>query len=155
MKKILVKEIMNPEVMTVRDNMSIQDLANFLTEMEISGAPVVDEEGRLMGVVSMTDIVHRTTEGVEVPGEESSLSFYHGWEKKLSEEEIRQLHTQDEGNLVSDIMTPTVYSVTEDTNIPEIAETMINSRIHRVLVMREDQVVGIITSLDMLKLLCE
>lgn len=67
---------------------------------------------------------------------------------------MHQLHVEEEGNMVRDIMTPTVYSITEETSVPEITETMITSCIHRVLIMRNEQVVGIITTLDMLKLVC-
>lgn len=153
MKHIVARDIMNPDVLTVQDDMSVVELASFLTEMEISGAPVVDKEGRLLGVVSVTDIVHGNTEGIDIPLEESSAKFFHGWEQRLSLEEVRQLHVESDQSRVRNIMTPTVYSVSEETTVPEIAETMISSRIHRVLVMKEDKLVGIITSLDMLKLL--
>jgi predicted transcriptional regulator len=51
-----VKDLMNPDIMTVPDDMSIDALARYLTEREISGAPVVDNQGHVIGVVSMTDI---------------------------------------------------------------------------------------------------
>ena len=53
------------------------------------------------------------------------------------------------------ILTPAVYTVPEDTPTSRIAQTMISGRIHRLLVTRNEEVVGIVTSLDMLKLLCE
>src|SRR4051812_34112155 len=49
-------DIMNPNVMTVRDDMTLHELATFLTENEISGSPVLDRKGKLIGVVSVTDI---------------------------------------------------------------------------------------------------
>ena len=51
-----VKDVMNPDIMTVDDEMTTDELVRYLTEREISGAPVVDGQGRLIGVVSMTDI---------------------------------------------------------------------------------------------------
>jgi CBS domain-containing protein len=54
---------------------------------------------------------------------------------------------------VRDIMTPAIYSVDAETAIPEVAETLINSHIHRLLVTSGERVVGIITSSDLLGLL--
>ena len=51
-----VKDLMNPDIMTVADEMTTDELARYLIEREISGAPVVDSQGHLIGVVSMTDI---------------------------------------------------------------------------------------------------
>jgi len=51
-----VKDLMNPDIMTVADDMTTDALAQYLTEREISGAPVVDSQGHVIGVVSMTDI---------------------------------------------------------------------------------------------------
>ena len=53
---VAAKEVMNPDVITVRDDMTVQEVAAFLTENQISGAPVEDGEGRLVGVVSYADI---------------------------------------------------------------------------------------------------
>ena len=50
-----VKDVMNPDIMTVADDMTTEELARYLTEHEISGAPVVDGQGHLIGVVSLTD----------------------------------------------------------------------------------------------------
>jgi CBS domain-containing protein len=55
---------------------------------------------------------------------------------------------------VEDIMTPAAYTVPHDTQVAEIARTMIAGRIHRLLVTRDHHVVGIVTSLDLLRLLC-
>jgi predicted transcriptional regulator len=51
-----VKDLMNSDIMTVADEMTIDELARYLIEREISGAPVVDSQGHLIGVVSMTDL---------------------------------------------------------------------------------------------------
>ena len=51
MKDLKAKDIMNTEVLSVRDDMTVQELADFLTEREILGAPVVDSEGEVVGVL--------------------------------------------------------------------------------------------------------
>jgi len=56
---------------------------------------------------------------------------------------------------VRDVMTPTVYTVTEDTPAVDLARTMISGRVHRLFVTRMGRIVGIVTSLDLLRLLCD
>ena len=57
MKHLKAKDIMNSDVLTVRDDMTVHELANFFTDKMISGAPVVNNMGQLLGVVSLSDIV--------------------------------------------------------------------------------------------------
>lgn len=151
---LTARDVMNPMVLSVREDKTVQELATFLTENEISGAPVVDARGKLLGVVSLRDIVERAAETPELVGEQPRRGFHDpGWGEKLTRSELSQMHIEDEGLLVREIMTPTVYTVKEDTAVSEIARTMISGHIHRLLVTRAGQAVGIVTTLDLLKLL--
>ncbi len=154
MKDLKAKDIMNTDVLSVRDDMTVQELAGFLTEREILGAPVVDSEGEVVGVVSCTDIVQSTTTEADILVEKSTPGFYeHGWEDKLDPDEMGGLHVEENESLpVREIMTPTIYTVPEDTPISDIAKAMVAGRIHRLLVTRGSRLVGIITTLDMLKI---
>ena len=62
MRPINARDLMNPVPLTVSETMSIGELATFLTDNEISGAPVVDHEGRLVGVVSVVDLARADSE---------------------------------------------------------------------------------------------
>jgi CBS-domain-containing membrane protein len=73
---------------------------------------------------------------------------------RLSADERSGLHVED-GRQVRDIMTPTVYTVAAETPVPELARAMISGRVHRLFVTRKGRIVGIVTSLDLLELLCE
>jgi predicted transcriptional regulator len=70
-----VKDLMSPDIMTVADDMTTDELARYLIEREISGAPVVDSQGHLIGVVSMTDIGRNMAEPSDVESSRSS-GFY-------------------------------------------------------------------------------
>ena len=61
MRPITASDLMNPEVLTVHTDMTVRELASFLIDNEISGAPVADPEGRLVGVVSVVDIAAVTS----------------------------------------------------------------------------------------------
>jgi CBS domain-containing protein len=153
MKNLIAQDIMNRDVVVAQESMTVQELANFLTANMITGAPVVDDMGKLVGVVSETDIVRSGARRDAALKEKRESSYYlRGWEDKIDEEELGEFHViEEEGLRVRDIMTPLIFKVTEDTSIGEMADTMIGGRIHRLIVTRDDRVVGIVTTLDMLK----
>lgn len=117
---ITAGEIMTTTLLTVPQVMTVRELSTFLADHEITGAPVTDENGNLVGVVSVTDIAQNEA---------------------------------NQDSLVRNIMTPTVYTVPADTPVRKIARAMIAGRVHRLVVTQGDDVVGIVTSLDLLKLL--
>lgn len=156
MKSATARDIMNPRVMAVPDDMTVSELAEFLTERQITGAPVVDRSGRPVGVVSVTDIAEAHAEAAGLTDDRSNPEFFvRGWEDELDAEEMRSFHLENGEALVRDLMTPTIFAVPEDTPAAKIAKTMIAGRIHRLLVTREGRIVGIVTSLDVLKLVCD
>ena len=156
MKTLTAKDVMNPDVLTVRVDLTVRELAAFLTENQISGAPVVDGEGRLIGVVSVTDVAESDAERPDLVGDRSNpAEALRGWENRMDADDIRPLHIESDDLLVRDIMTPTVYTVPEDTPVAKIAHVMVAGRIHRLLVTQRGRAVGIVTSLDLVRLLAE
>ena len=153
MRPITASDLMNPEVLTVRDEMSVQDLAAFLIENEISGAPVADAEERLVGVVSLVDVAAAASgEGPRLTREGSSY-FIDDWEEGRDDRDFGEMPLVEEGLRVAAIMNPKIYSVREDATVSEIATLMLDGHIHRLLVTREDRAVGVITTSDLLGLL--
>jgi CBS domain-containing protein len=153
-KSITARNIMNPEVMTVRDDLTVAELAAFLTDQEISGAPVEDRHGKLVGVVSVTDIVRVTSSGGQRHTPDHAPGFYvRGWEDRIEVDDLENLHFDDEGLLVRDIMTPAVFAVDADMPVDQVARSMMDSHLHRILVLRDGKVVGIVSTSDMLQLL--
>ncbi len=153
MRPITASDLMNPGVLTVLEDMTVRELASFLMENEISGAPVADAQGRLVGVVSLVDIAALASGEGPRTGDEGSSFFGHDWADGLDEEDVEDLPLDQEGLRVTDIMNPKIYSVREDATVPEIASLMLNGHLHRLLVTREDRAVGIITTSDLLGLL--
>lgn len=156
MRPITAADVMNPNVLVVQEDMTVEELARFLVESEISGAPVVDPDGRLVGVVSITDLARSVADTTaDPPGPDFFVSEWGGTLRRDEVERLRFGARFDEGTemRVRDIMTPDVYSVHAETPIPEVAETLINSHIHRLLVINGERVVGIVTSSDLLGLL--
>ena len=153
MRPITASDLMNPGILTVRDELSVREAAAFLLENEISGAPVADAEGRLVGVVSLVDIAAAASgEGRRASGDGSAF-FGPDWEDGFDEEDVEEMQFDQDDLRVADIMNPTIYSVTEDATVSEIASLMLKGHLHRVLVTREDRAVGIIATSDLLGLL--
>lgn len=167
MRPITAADLMSPDVLTVPEDMTVRELAGFLMDHEITGAPVVDAEGRLTGVVSVVDIADMAageeddeTDGSGAgPEEESRIGFFaRAFRDVLSagEREELDLFAGDEGEIrVGEIMNPDVYSVPEDATVSEVASTLLNHHVHRVVVIEEGRVLGIITTSDLLGLLVD
>ncbi|MCH7675828.1 CBS domain-containing protein [candidate division KSB1 bacterium] len=153
MKNLIAKDIMNPSVISVEEDLSVHELANFFTEKMISGAPVVNKDGKLVGVVSLSDIVRNDERRTAIVNDKRESDYYlSGWEDNLNSDEIQELHLEEDDSLtVRNIMTPLIFKVKETELISAMSDIMIGGRIHRLLVTRDEKVVGIITTLDMLK----
>ena len=143
-----VKDVMNPDIMTVADDMTTDELARYLTEREISGAPVVNSQGHLVGVVSMTDIGRYLAEPSEF--ESSRSEFY----RDISDDvalEFDQRVLEERAVAVRDVMTPVVHHVSASAPVAEAARIMVEHHIHRLVVTQAREPVGIITSMDVLR----
>jgi predicted transcriptional regulator len=152
--KRLTKDIMNPQVMTVTDTMDLREVAKLFVEEGITGAPVVDELGNLVGVISQSDLVeHQLATERELTVE---APFYRQpYDDALDPRrgfEIEELSA----DTVKDVMTPFLVTVEEDTPIGEVAARMAKSGIHRLIVVDDDQQIrGIVTSIDVLRWVAE
>lgn len=143
-RRAAAKDVMKSEILSVREDLTLPELAAFLAENHIQGAPVLDGSGEFVGVVSVTDIAEsEATASDWEPGD------------RVAPGERGGLHVEDGRRQVRDIMTPTVYTVSEDTPVSELARAMITGRVHRLFVTHKGRIVGIVTSLDLLSLLCE
>jgi len=152
MRELTAKDVMTRQVLTVPPDLTVHELSVFLIENQISGAPVVDERGGLLGLVSLTDIAESDAlrDDVAVEGRPRDKD---SWRGKANADEVRGFRMERPDLVVRDIMTPAAYTVPEDTPVATLAQTMLAGRIHRLVVTREHAVVGIVTSLDLLKLL--
>lgn len=152
---LTARDVMTPEVMTVDADWTVTDLAEFLVTNAISGAPVVSPQGRLLGVVSLTDLVRHASLPVHSERPEPTHDVYvDDLDREYPDDEFAgfRVGTED-GTLVSDIMTPMIFEVTPETDVRQIADMMIRGRIHRVFVTDHKHVVGVISALDLLRLI--
>jgi CBS domain-containing protein len=137
-------DLMTAPVTTIPQDMSLQDAARLLCQSSISGAPVVDAEGRCLGVISSSDFVTCVGERGE-PGEKGpTVSFIAPWREVIK---IEDFPDDDIGRY----MTAQPVTVAPETPIGEMAQTVIDAHIHRVLVVVDQhRPCGIVTSTDIL-----
>ena len=128
---MLAKEIMHKQVVSVTPEMTLREVAGLFESHEISGAPVVSLEGGLVGVISKTDMVAQDERDPAEPN------------RRRGPAERR----------VEQAMTPWCVTMEEDTNVVELAHQMTAKRIHRVVITRDGEICGIVTSLDIVRAL--
>ena len=153
MKKT-AKDIMQTQVVTVSPDAPLHSTQRLFYEEGIHGAPVVDEQGRVVGMITSTDILRAATEaeeeGVSDPGyflddpEDSGgllplpLDNY--------QERLKDI-------TVADFMTEGVVHVAPSTPISDLARTIRENRIHRLLVVENGTLRGIVSTFDLVTLL--
>jgi CBS domain-containing protein len=143
---MLARDIMTTNVFTFAPDTSVLEAARLLVERRISGAPVVDGAGRVIGIVSEGDLIRRAELGTE--------KEWSGWreflmaKRTLAHEFIRSHATR-----VGDIMTTPVWTVGEDATLAELAELFEKKNIRRAPVVREGKLVGIASRADMVRAL--
>lgn len=146
------RDVMTSELITVTPATPLTELARIFVEDEISGCPVVTVDGRLVGIVSKTDLLHRLLEGGHDYSENRDFRALLG----LGEENLEQMGgmaSESEQELlgaVDEIMQGDVLIVPPEMTLDRVARKMAQNRIHRVLVTQKTELLGIITSLDLL-----
>lgn len=145
MKK--ASDIMTREVITVTLDTSVQQLALILASNGISGAPVVDSEGLLLGIVTESDLIDQNKK-VHIPTVVSILdSFFFLESPDKMEQEIRKMA----GATVADIYSTPAFTVSEDTPIDEIATIMSEKNFHTLPVVTGSKILGIIGKKDIIR----
>lgn len=133
---MFVGDRMSKPVITAAPDLAIQDALILMKKEKIRRLPVVDKNGKLVGIVSERDLLHAS------PSDATSLSV---WEINYLLSRIR----------IKEIMTKDVISVSEDTPIEEAARIMADNKIGGLPVVRDGEVAGIITETDLFKLFLE
>jgi CBS domain-containing protein len=144
-----ISELMNAAVVCARPGMTVAEVRHLLASRGISGAPVVDDAGKILGVVSQSDLVWWSEQRPTVG--ESGRFF-------TSLNEYRDLASlpRDFSDLpVEDVMSKEVYTVPVDFSAAACATMMRERDIHRLFVTDEGALAGIVTALDLLRVVEE
>jgi CBS domain-containing protein len=145
--ELKARDIMSPEPVCVSPSTRIRELAQLFEEHQISGAPVINQEGKVVGVVSKTDLIRRCTEGTDdIP----PAYLFEVLAEQGEDEEVSEI-VPEPLVCVEDFMTEDPLMVSPDVSAAIIARLMCDKRIHRVIVADDEGFpVGLITTLDLL-----
>ena len=149
------KDLMTKHILPAYSDWSVKDLAEFLVSNGISGAPVVDNEEKLLGVVSVTDVARHASISEAESDVRSAHEYYTDALDFSFDEDLVNEFQEDAEQLttVKDIMTPMVHDVDADTPIKQVCSAMVKNRIHRVFVSDNQKIIGVVSALDVLTLL--
>ena len=139
-------DVMTRRVVTIDVDAPIAQAARLMTEHRISGLPVLDAAGRLVGIVSEGDFLRRTETGTEVR-RPRWVQFL------LSPGRLADEFVRTHARRVGEVMTPDVATVTESTPADEIVRLMERRRVKRVPVLRDGRMVGIVSRADLVRAL--
>ena len=125
-----ISEVMQRGVVSVSPELTLASFQEFLTAEEISGAPVLDQNGGLRGIASKTDIITYMTNDPGI----------------LNDDALRDV-------TVADIMSVDALAVGANESIGDVARKMVEASVHRVLVVEDEEIRGIVSTFDLLRAL--
>lgn len=131
---LTAENLMTPNPVSLRDTATVHEAAALLTDRGIGAAPVIDESGRPVGVLSQADLVAH--------------------ERQLLEGMIGEAeeHPERDASLVRDLMTPTVFAVAPERPADHVVNEMLGLNVHHLFVVDRDGVlVGVISAMDILR----
>lgn len=140
-------DVMTRDVVTVKKDTTIRELAEIFTTRRISCAPVVDDSGDMIGIVTETDLVEQD-KSLHIPTVISLFDWVIYLESgRKFEKELKKMT----GQTVGDIYTTEVETVAPTTPISEVADLMSTGKLHAIPVVDGKKVLGIIARIDMIR----
>jgi CBS domain-containing protein len=142
---------MRRQLVTIDATASLAEVERTLFENRIGGAPVVDRRGTILGVISLRDLVEHYTEDPDARPKPEKGAFYVSTDD-VDEEELGAFEKQRvQEETAEEVMTASVHSIDADANLQQVAATMLELQIHRILVTEAGKTVGLISTMDLLR----
>jgi len=140
-------DVMTKDVITVKKETTIRELAELFARHRISSAPVVDDSGKMIGIVTETDLVGQD-KSLHIPTVISLFDWviYLESDKKF-EKELKKMT----GQTVADIYTQAVKAVAPATPLSDLADIMSSGKIDAIPVLEGNKIVGIVARIDLIR----
>jgi CBS domain-containing protein len=142
------EQIMMTDVTTVHANTTIEEVARLLTTRRIGSVPVVDDDHRVVGMVNDEELF-TSEKGIPFSAVRVPMLF----EKWAQPDRAAEIYANARQNTVKDVMSSEYMCVDASTSVGHITQLMVEQNLHRVLVTRNSRLVGIITRLDLIRML--
>ncbi|HSH06178.1 MAG TPA: CBS domain-containing protein [Burkholderiales bacterium] len=141
-----VRDVMTPNVVSVRADMTVPEIAKLMLERRISAVPVVDDREHVVGVISEGDLIRRPELGTDRP-RSRWLRFF------MSDEERAHDYIKTHGLHARDVMSRPVVSVSPEASLTDVVNLMTARHIKRVMVLEQHKLAGVVTRTDLLRAL--
>jgi CBS-domain-containing membrane protein len=138
------RDVMVFPVITVKPSSSVKEVATTLLERRISAVPVVDDQGKLVGIISEGDLMHRSEAGTE----RQRSWWLLGW---TGDETLAAEYVKAHARKVADVMTRIVITATPETPLHDIAALLERNSIKRVPIVKDGQLVGIVSRANLIQ----
>jgi CBS-domain-containing membrane protein len=143
---LIAADIMSSQVISIRPDDTVRNLAELLTIHRISGVPVLDEDGKLLGVASQSDLVAQN----KLPHVPQAITLF-DWVIYLEGMgRLKAEMSKMSGTLVRDVMSREIVTVAPNTTLEEVATIMSEKKVHTIPVMEGGRLVGVIGKLDVI-----
>jgi CBS-domain-containing membrane protein len=140
------KDIMTKDVITVKPATTVEDFARILMKHGISGAPVLDDNENLMGMVTENDLIRKNSR-LHIPTVLRLFDAFITIGTSKLEVEIKKMAS----STVGEICTRNVITVSDETSMEDVATTMTEKNVHLLPVLKEGKLIGIIGKKDLIK----
>lgn len=139
-----VGDVMARKVITVSPNNAVRQAAKVMLEHGVSGLPVVDDDGEVVGIITEGDLLRRSELGLAAVAEPGHQS--------LSNDDRARLYAKSHAWRVGDVMVEELVTLTEDLPLGRAAALMHEHRVKRLPVLRDGKLVGVISRADLLRM---
>lgn len=142
------RDVMTKDVLTVGPDTTVGDIAALLVSHRIGAVPVVSGDRKLIGIVSQTDLVHRSETGTEKRRK--------WWLEAFADPDAKaREYVKSHGHKAQDVMTRLIVSVSEGASLAEVADVLDTHRIRQVPVVSDGRLAGMISRADLVRALAE
>ena len=148
---LLAQDIMTKDVITVHPQTPVRELATLLLNHKISGVPVVDEAGKVLGVVTESDLIFQNKK-VHLPTAVAILDAFLFLERP---EKLEQEMKKIAGSMAGDICSAELISVTPETPLDELATLMAEKKMHTLPVLDGGRLAGVIGKSDIIRTIAQ
>lgn len=145
----IARDFMQAGLITASPDTPLLDIHRMFVEEEIHGAPVVDDVGAVQGVVSTLDLIRAVRDGVDACGGYFYADAPYIGGNSVSPDEDVMKRLAD--STAADVMSRELVAVAPNAPLEEVAQMMRDQRVHRVLVIDNGELIGVITTFDLLR----
>ena len=147
---ITARDIMRKDVVTINYATPLSDVERKFSDHRISGAPVTDEAGHIVGIISLKDLVDRYAENPESHPRRGA-GFFHLSSEEMLDDDFESFDVPEEAEeTAGDLMSGQIFSVAADAGLREIAGAMVAHKVHRLLVQEHGKYIGLVSTMEIL-----